>query len=203
MPYKRRWFHPRLGRPHMPRGSWAHVPQSMSPCPGTLQPQLLSPYAAAAEARALQGLCSAMTVLEFHIGLWIHRGCLAIYPGDSLEFLKVGCKRGVLKNSEQGGCQFRQDPAPPRASPEGTAAPPWGTPCPPYCIHTWCGCCRFHSYGPPSFRLQDLGEEKYVLLHFCNSYTIKHLASVFVCMSVIYIYLFVYVFVYIPIFIEL
>ena len=59
------------------------------------------------------------------------------------------------------------------------------------------------SCGPPSFRLQDLWEERYVLLHFCNSYTIKHLASVFVCISVIYICLFVYVFVYIPIFIEL
>ena len=30
----------------------------------------------------LYGSPFTVTILEFHIGLWIHRGCLAIYPGD-------------------------------------------------------------------------------------------------------------------------
>ena len=191
----------------MPRGSWAHVPQSLGPCPGTLQPQLLSPYAAAAEAHALQGTSCALqwpfwnftSVFGFTEVAW---PSIQVIPKS---FWRTVAKeefwRTVSRECASSGKTLCAASCPASRFPRGHCSPSLGH-TPPPLLHSHV-VCRFHSYGPPSFRLQDLGEEKYVLLHFCNSYTIKHLASVFVCISVIYIYLFVCVFAYMPIFIEL
>ena len=43
---------PGPGGSHMPRSNWARVPQLLSLCSGAREPQLLSPRAATAEARA-------------------------------------------------------------------------------------------------------------------------------------------------------
>ena len=48
---------PDLGRSHMLRGDYAHVPQLLSLCSRTWEPQLLRPHARTAEACRLKSLC--------------------------------------------------------------------------------------------------------------------------------------------------
>ena len=52
-------FIPDLGKPHMPRGIYAHAPQLQSLCSGVRQLQMLGPHAAATEACTSYSLCSA------------------------------------------------------------------------------------------------------------------------------------------------
>lgn len=126
-------------------------------------------------------------------------------PGHlSRWFLRVSEGRLQRSSEEQwaGVCQFKQGPlcsVPAHLSlPQGHCSPLLGSTPHPITAFTlgvvavWV---IWASLLPDCIR--SLRREKYVLLHFCNSYTIKHLASVFICISVIYnIYLFMYLFTY-------